>query len=101
MTSRSRSNGVTRPVWEPGEATQALYETARGIAGSMGIEFGHGSAGRRSHGNFTGAMGIASLDGRGAQGNDYHTLQERSEVAGLSRRGRLMAGLLAWQVPSR
>jgi glutamate carboxypeptidase len=87
--------GVTRPVWEPGEATLALYETARAIAGSMGIELGHGSAGGGSDGNFTGAMGIATLDGIGAQGNDYHTLQERIEIASLPRRGRLMAGLLA------
>jgi glutamate carboxypeptidase len=36
-----------------------------------------------------------TLDGLGAEGKDYHTLEERIEVDGLSRRGRLMAGLLA------
>lgn len=89
------NRGVTRPVWEPSEATMKVYETARSIAHSMGIELEHGSAGGGSDGNFTGAMGIPTLDGLGAQGNGYHTLEEHIEVASLSRRGRLMAGLLA------
>jgi glutamate carboxypeptidase len=87
--------GVTRPVWEPSDATMAMFETARRIARSAGIELGHGSAGGGSDGNFTGAIGIPTLDGLGAQGSDYHTLDERIEVESLSRRGRLMAGLLA------
>jgi glutamate carboxypeptidase len=89
------NRGVTRPVWEPSEATMKVYETARSIAHSMGIKLEHGSAGGGSDGNFTGAMGIPTLDGLGAQGNGYHTLEEHIEVASLSRRGRLMAGLLA------
>src|ERR1700742_4833159 len=48
--------GVTRPVWEPSEATMALYEQAKGIAKSLGAELPHGSAGGGSDGNFTGAM---------------------------------------------
>jgi glutamate carboxypeptidase len=91
----SVTRGVTRPVWEPSEATLAMYETARGIARSMGIELKHASAGGGSDGNFTGANGIATLDGLGAEGKNYHTLEEHIEVEGLSRRGRLMAGLLA------
>jgi glutamate carboxypeptidase len=87
--------GVTRPVWEPSEATLAMFETARGIARTMGIDLEHASAGGGSDGNFTGANGIPTLDGIGAQGKDYHTLEERIEVESLSRRGRLMAGLLA------
>ncbi|MEX2480603.1 MAG: M20/M25/M40 family metallo-hydrolase, partial [Gammaproteobacteria bacterium] len=87
--------GVTRPVWEPSEATLAMFETARGIARTMDIDLDHGSAGGGSDGNFTGANGIPTLDGLGAQGKDYHTLEERVEIASLPRRGRLMAGLLA------
>ena len=87
--------GVTRPVWEPSEATLAMFETARGIARTMGIDLEHASAGGGSDGNFTGANGIPTLDGIGAQGKDYHTLEERIEVESLPRRGRLMAGLLA------
>jgi glutamate carboxypeptidase len=40
-------------------------------------------------------MGIATLDGLGALGEGYHTLEEYVRVDSLVQRGRLMAGLLA------
>jgi glutamate carboxypeptidase len=89
------TRGVTRPVWEPDAATMALYETARGLARSLGYDLPHGSAGGGSDGNFTGPMGIATLDGLGAMGAAYHTLEEHIEIDSLVRRGRLVAGLLA------
>jgi glutamate carboxypeptidase len=89
------TRGVTRPVWEPGAGTMALYEKARGVARQLGIDLTHGSAGGGSDGNFTGAMGIATLDGLGVRGADAHTLNEHIEVDSLAERGRLMAGLLA------
>ena len=83
--------------YEPGEfkLTMALYEKARGIAKAMGLELPHGSAGGGSDGNFTGAMGIPTLDGLGVRGADMHTLNEHIEIDSLVERGRLMAGLLA------
>ncbi|HET9020014.1 MAG TPA: M20/M25/M40 family metallo-hydrolase [Acetobacteraceae bacterium] len=89
------SRGVTRPVWEPDARTMALYETARGLAASLGLDLPHESAGGGSDANFTGAMGIPSLDGLGARGEGFHTLSEHIEIASLVERGRLMAGLLA------
>jgi glutamate carboxypeptidase len=89
------TRGVTRPVWEPDAKTMALYEKARGVAAQLGIDLTHGSAGGGSDGNFTGAMGIATLDGLGVRGADAHTLNEHIEVDSLAERGRLMAGLLA------
>ena len=89
------TRGVTRPVWEPNAGTMALYEKARGVAMQFGIDLTHGSAGGGSDGNFTGAMGIATLDGLGVRGADAHTLNEHIEVDSLAERGRLMAGLLA------
>src|SRR6266853_1484811 len=89
------SRGVTRPVWEPNAGTMALYERARGVAKAMGVDLPHGSAGGGSDGNFTGAMGVPTLDGLGVRGADAHTLNEHIEVDSLAERGRLMAGLLA------
>jgi glutamate carboxypeptidase len=89
------TRGVTRPVWEPDAGTMALYEKARGVARQLGIDLTHGSAGGGSDGNFTGAMGIPTLDGLGVRGADAHTLNEHIEVDSLKERGRLMAGLLA------
>jgi glutamate carboxypeptidase len=87
--------GVTRPVWEPDAGTMALYERARSLAAQLGIDLTHKSIGGGSDGNFTGAMGIPTLDGLGLEGGQGHTLQEHIVVASLARRGRLMAGLLA------
>src|ERR1700709_1219257 len=89
------TRGVTRPVWEPDAGTMALYEKAGGVAKAMGAPVAHISAGGGSHGNFTGAMGIPTLDGLGVRGADAHTLNEHIEVDSLAERGRLMAGLLA------
>jgi glutamate carboxypeptidase len=89
------TRGVTRPVWEADAGTMALYEKARYVAASMGLDLPHGSAGGGSDGNFTGAMGIPTLDGLGVRGADAHTLNEHIEVDSLAERGRLMAGLLA------
>jgi glutamate carboxypeptidase len=94
-TSFLVERGVTRPVWEPDAGTMALYERARSLAAQLGIELTHYSAGGGSDGNFTGAMGIPTLDGLGLEGGGGHTLQEHIVVPSLARRGRLMAGLLA------
>ncbi len=89
------TRGVTRPVWEPDSKVIALYETARGIARELGYEISSQSSGGGSDGNFTGAMGIATLDGLGVQGAGAHTLDEHIVVESLAYRGKLMAGLLA------
>lgn len=89
------TRGVTRPVWEPNAGTLALFEKAKGIASELGITLTHASAGGGSDGNFTGAMGIPTLDGLGVRGADAHTLNEHIEIDSLVERGRLMAGLLS------
>jgi glutamate carboxypeptidase len=86
---------VTRPVWEPDEAGMALYETANSIAARLGLALTHQSAGGGSDGNFTGAMGIPTLDGLGVRGDQPHTLHEHIIVESLAERGRLFAGLLS------
>lgn len=87
--------GVTRPVWEPGEGTLALYERAKAFAAELGIEAWRQSSGGGSDGNFTGALGLATLDGLGVEGAGIHTLDEHIHVPTLESRGRIMAGLLA------
>ncbi len=89
------SRGVTRPVWEPDAGTMALYERARRLAAQGGTVLSHASAGGGSDGNFTGAMGIPTLDGLGPLGRGYHTEEEHILIASLPHRARLFAGLLA------
>lgn len=87
--------GVTRPVWEPDAGTMALYGLAREIAQGLGFDIPHQSSGGGSDGNFTGAMGIPTLDGLGVAGAGAHTLDEHIAIASLVPRARLFAGLLA------
>jgi glutamate carboxypeptidase len=88
------TRGVTRPVWEPDARGMALYETARDIARGLGYAISSQSSGGGSDGNFTGAMGIATLDGLGVAGAGAHTLDEHVQIDSLGYRGKLMAGLL-------
>ena len=87
--------GVTRPVWTTNEAVNALHARAEEIAQGLGFAIPPQYAGGGSDGNFTGALGIPTLDGLGLRGGGAHTLGEYIEVESLAERGRLMAGLVA------
>lgn len=89
------TRGVTRPVWEPSDADKALFEHAKSLAADLGFEVNAQMAGGGSDGNFTGAMGIPTLDSLGVRGAGLHTLNEHIEIESLAERGKLMAGLLA------
>lgn len=88
------TRNVTRPVWEPDAACMALFEHARGVARSLGFDITPQSAPGGSDGNFTGAMGVPTLDGLGVAGDGFHTLEEHVRVSSLVPRARLIAGLL-------
>ena len=88
------TRGVTRPVWEPDAKGMALFAHARRIANSIGYDINPQSSGGGSDGNFTGAMGVTTLDGLGVQGALAHTLEEHVLIDSLVPRARLMAGLL-------
>ena len=89
------ARGVTRPVWKPDQpGTMAMYELAREICAEIGFDLTCDSAGGGSDGNFTGALGIPTLDSIGVRGAGLHTLNEHIEVDALVERARLIAGLL-------
>jgi len=89
------TRGVTRPVWEPDQpGTMALLEMAQEIMGAMGQELSGTSAGGGSDGNFTGAMGIPTLDSIGVRGKGLHTLGEFIYIDSLPERARLAAAML-------
>ena len=64
------------------------------LAASIGFKLEHGSFGGGSDGNFTGALGIATLDGLGVDGASAHTFEEHILVSSLVPRCRLFAELL-------
>ncbi|SIS87041.1 M20/M25/M40 family metallo-hydrolase [Paracoccus saliphilus] len=89
------TRGVTRPVWSPDKpGTLELYDIAKSLSAEIGFELSAGSAGGGSDGNFTGAMGVPTLDSIGLRGQGLHTLNEHIEIDSLTERARLAAGLL-------
>lgn len=87
--------GPARPEWVPDGGCLALFAQAEAIARRLDFSLPHLVSGGGSDGNFTGALGIPTLDGLGARGQMHHTLEEHIFVGSLAERGRLMAGLLA------
>jgi len=86
--------GVTRPVWEPDQpGTMAMLKLAQEIGSEIGIEISGSSAGGGSDGNFTGFLGLPTLDSIGVRGKGLHTLQEHIYVESLTERAKLAAGL--------
>ncbi len=86
--------GLLRPVARPHEKTMALFDHARELASAMDRDLGHCQSGGGSDGNFTGALGIATLDGLGVGGSNAHTFKEHLLVSTLVPQCRLFAGLL-------
>lgn len=86
--------GPVRPLFEPNAGTLALYDLAREVAQENGFEVDHGSVGGGSDGNFTGALGIPTLDGLGVCGAGFHTHEEHLLFSSLEPRARLIAGLM-------
>ena len=86
---------VSRPMWRTSERDLVLYGQARQIAQDLGFAIPHQYSAGGSDANFTGAMGVTTLDGLGPLGDGPHTLEEHIIVESLRDRGRLFAGLLA------
>jgi glutamate carboxypeptidase len=84
---------ISRPAWTDAGPSH-LYDVARAIAGRLGFDLARQSSSGGSDGNFTGAMGVPTLDGLGARGDGPHTLGEYIEIDSLEERARLFAGLL-------
>lgn len=89
------SGGFSRPPFERTAAVARLYDIARSVAAELGRELGEGATGGGSDGNFTGALGVPTLDGLGAVGDGAHALDEHVVTADLTWRAALLAGLIA------
>jgi glutamate carboxypeptidase len=88
------TGGINRPPLERTKAVGALYELARGIYDELGANLGEAAVGGGSDGNFTGALGVPTLDGLGAVGEGAHATNESVLISELPKRVALIAGLL-------
>lgn len=86
--------GLGRPPFVKTPAIQALYDHAAALAVEAGLpSAGERVAGGGSDGNFTGALGVPTLDGLGVIGAGPHTLEENIELSCLVPRTRVLARL--------
>ena len=85
--------GFNRPPMDP-KMSAALYSTARALAREMGVTLGEAFVGGGSDGNFTAALGVPTLDGLGAVGENAHSPRENIIIRSLPERAALLAGLL-------
>jgi len=85
--------GPVRPLFTPSAESLELYERARSLARSIGFDPEAGIVGGGSDGNFTGALGVPTLDGLGPEGSGFHTAEEHVLIPSLIPRARLLSGL--------
>ena len=88
------AGGFDRPPLERKFSAQ-LFAHAQILARQMGMKIGEAAAGGGSDGNFTGALGVPTLDGLGAVGNGAHSASEHIIVKTMPQRAALLAALLA------
>jgi glutamate carboxypeptidase len=87
--------GVNRPPLERTAGVSALFRHAQSLMRECGLALGEAATGGGSDGNFTGALGVPTLDGLGAVGDGAHTPREHVIIRKLPQRAALLAGLLA------
>jgi glutamate carboxypeptidase len=87
------TGGWNRPPLER-SATMPLFERVRVIGAMLGLDLHEGGTGGGSDGNFTGALGIPTLDGLGVPGAGAHADHEHIEVAHIPGRAALLAAAL-------
>lgn len=86
--------GVDRPPYDKFPGIEALFQHAKGLAAEIGFELQDLKTGGGSDGNFTGALGIPTLDGLGADGHGAHSYDEFIYYSSLEQRSKLMLRLL-------
>jgi len=89
------AGAFARPPMEALPGSLELFERARRIGAALGEELAPGRVGGASDGNFTAALGIATLDVLGPVGFADHTREEHILRSKVAQRLALLAGLLA------
>ena len=88
------TGGINRPPMERTAGVAHLYAEAKAVAADLGFVLEEGGTGGASDGNFTGALGVPTLDGLGAEGDGAHAIDEHVIIESLPRRAALLAGLM-------
>jgi len=88
------SGGINRPPMARSAGVARLYAQAKALGGELGLRITEAGSGGGSDGNFTAALGIATLDGLGVVGDGGHAEHEHVVLASLPERAALLAALV-------
>ncbi|HQY94809.1 M20 family metallopeptidase [Caldilinea sp.] len=86
------TGALNRPPLEH-SATAALFARVQQIGRTLGMELAEGSTGGGSDGNFTGALGVPTLDGLGVPGDGAHADHEHILVDEIAGRAALLVAM--------
>lgn len=86
--------GPVRPLFRATPASLAVFELAAKIGEAIGFSLSHAQFGGGSDGNFTGALGIPTLDGLGVDGTGLHTPDEYMSRRTLVQRCHILTELM-------
>jgi len=92
-TTLGVEGGLGRPPLEPTARNRLLFDVARGLGSSLGLELEGGMAGGGSDGS-TASLYTATLDGLGPVGDGAHAAHEYLEIGPTLDRAALLAMLL-------
>lgn len=87
--------GINRPPMEYTAQNQALFAELKGHMDSLNIQLEAVSVGGGSDGNFTSALGIATLDGLGSSGAGAHARHEHIRISETLDRLALLTALIS------
>jgi glutamate carboxypeptidase len=88
---------INRPPLERTPAVAMLFQKAKRIASSIGMELDEGATGGASDGSFTAALGVPTLDGLGVEGDGAHAAHEHILIHDIPQRATLLS-LLAQEL---
>jgi glutamate carboxypeptidase len=90
----SISGGLNRPPMEDSPESRRIARMAQDCGAALGFSFGTAKTGGGSDGNFTAALGIATVDGLGLDGLGAHQPDEQVKLAMMPIRATILAELL-------
>ncbi|MEM8744500.1 MAG: M20 family metallopeptidase [Pseudomonadota bacterium] len=89
------TGGLNRPPYQMTDGGKALFEFAREACAEHGLDLQYTPiTGGGSDGNYSGAMGVPTLDGMGVDGAGAHTLDEYILISSLVPRTKMWIKML-------
>ncbi len=93
-TSIELEGDISRPPMFLEDNAKKLLDIIVAVGKDLGMNIKHTSTGGGSDGNFTAAMGVATIDGLGPVGGNAHSEEEYLEIDSLVERTLLLANVI-------